>query len=1042
MADDVVIGSASVQIVGDYSGLEKSFTESQSLAQQAGTKIAAAFEQSSAGASALGAAAQGLSTSIEDLATKSGLAGGELAIFRAALQGSLDAGVPVNQALQDIASSAASLGTAVAGAAQALSQEQAAAGGTTESNDRAADSFKKVRSEAEAFEKAWSEAIQENVRRSNAEFQQFADDVGNFISHPLQSAGNAVRGFILELGPMGVAALAGAAALAAVGLELFSLVKEFGATAEATQNMADRLNLTWTETRNLEEMAQIAGVSLNSLQSASFRLAEALDESSKQGQKIAKSLADIGVAGDTSGELLKGFLEKLAQIPDDTKRIALAHDVLGKSSQQILPLIKNYAELQEAVRSLGPQLDENLAKKLNQADDALDKLSISWNRFKQSIAAFAAPAVQGFVDVLTNFINGGAVKSLDQQIAEIEAKMVSLGEKSALAGWLMSDGMTKGKEATLAALKAQRDLLVGQEQAIERSRQYNEEIAKSNAAAKAASQPGLVQAIIDKQKELSDAVTAARNAYNTLNQAYQTGTALASGHVVTLGEVQRALANVKAAEAAAATTKADHIEKTKALTNALPPLAERTQVWVDQIKSATTEHTKLIAEAAKLGDVIGRYVTAAEMAAIKSAALATSLRVANEGFEDGAPAIVSYMGHAEQVAPIMKDIADAINQAKQEALDTDPYRKLEEALLTLGIKNAQYYKDLADSADEAYKVVVESADSTYEETAQAALIAAEAEIRAALSVGEITRDEADKTLAQIQSDLDKLDVAHAGSVEKRGRRERTLGDDIQAINKSTFNSLERDLARTIVNLGSFSDLWKTLWKKLAEDLLNIMFKVLLDPLEKQIGKVLGGIFGGGSSAASTAAGGAASAGGAAASAGGSVASTAGGLLGSLGSIASIANLGVNIASGIVTGMQQAHMSSDLQKIEESTRYLKIGLVTQGDSLLNDSHEIRNTLSDFMKYNWGVQATYFQGISEKLDTLISFGSGPHSQTVTAKAVSTFATEKQAGQDNSQNITVNIDNVEAGVSDTKVRDIFNRGIRMSKLAGALPAGRFPQ
>jgi hypothetical protein len=241
-----------------------------------------------------------------------------------------------------------------------------------------------------------------------------------------------------------------------------------------------------------------------------------------------------------------------------------------------------------------------------------------------------------------------------------------------------------------------------------------------------------------------------------------------------------------------------------------------------------------------------------------------------------------------------------------------------------------------------------------------------------------------------------------------------------------------------VNLKGFGDLWKTLWQGLAKDLLNIMFKVLLDPLEKAIGKVLGGVFGGAGSAAGTAAGGAASAGGSAAggaaSAGGAVAST--GLNAILGTVFG----GLTAASSIFGNFQAAQSETTLNAIEESTRYLKIGLVTQGDSLLNDSHTIRNTLTDFMAYNWNVQATYFQGISEKLDTIIGMG-GIHSSSVQAQ-VSTFSANKAVTTDQSTNVTVNIDTVASDVTDTKVRDVLNRGIRMSKLAGALPAGRFPQ
>jgi hypothetical protein len=1040
MADES-IGSVSVNIVGDYSGLEKSFNDSQNLAQQAGTKIAAAFESTAAGAGALTTAVATVATTVEDLAAKSGLAGGELNLFRAALQGSLEAGVPANAALQDMAASSATLGTAVASASQsilketeaadaaavALNHESVAAGAATSANQQAGQSFAN---------------LGQSVQQTNAEFAKFADGVQSFISHPLQTAGAAAKSFLLEIGPIGAVALGATAAFLELGSAVFGLVKEFGAAAEQTQNMADRLNLSFQATRDLEEMAQIAGVSITGLQQASFRLAESLEGTSANGIKVAKALGDIGVAGETSGELLTGFLQKLAEIPDDTKRIALAHEVLGKSSQQILPLIKNYAELQEAVKSLGPQIDENMAKKLTAADDALDKLSISWSRFKQNIAVFAAPAVQGFVDTLTAFVAGGVVKTIDQQIAEIEAKMVSLGEKSALAGWLMADGFTKGKNAELELLKAQREHLIGVEQAIERSREYNAEIAKSNAAAKAASQPGLVQAIIDKQKELTEAVTASRQAYNTLNQAYQTGTPLANGYAVTSGDVARALANVKAAEAAAATTKVDHTEKTKALTKAMPPLADRTAEWVAQIKAATTEHQKLIAEASKLGEVIGRYVTVAEMAAIKSAALATSLRVANEGFESGDIAIVSYMGHAEKIAPLMDQVADSINKAKQETLDTEPYKKLEAALDALGIKSTQYYRDQVDIAEKAYKEIALHGDDMYTELAEAALISVQKQIDLDLQLNQISRDEYDKTTAQIQHDLDQLDASHEKSTQTRGRHERTLGEDIQAINKRTFDSLERGLASSIVHIKGFDDLWKTLWQGLAQDLLQIMFKTLLDPLEKAIGKVLGGVFGG----AGSAAGGAASAGGSAAGGAGSAAGGIAGAAGAAGSsvagIVSAVGSVVSAVTGVISVFQNMHQETTLNAIEESTRYLKIGLVTQGDSLLNDSHAIRNTLTDFMKWNLDVFQTYLQNMNIDLDKLTNMG-GIHTQAAT-NAISTFSTEKTARVDTGTTINVDMSgaNIDSNVSDTRVRDILNRGFRMSKLAGALPAGRFPQ
>ncbi len=1037
MADEP-IGSVSVAITGDYSALEQSIQSSQAIAQKGGQQIAAAFESAAQGASALTSAANNVALSVEDLATKSGLAGGELALFRAALQGSVDAGVTLNEALRDIAASASTLGPAVAGAAASFNEATAAELKTDEASKKLADDSQK---DAAKFAKAWDEAIKENAARSQAEFQKFAEGVQNFITHPLQTAGAATKDFLLAIGPMGAVALAGAAALAVVGKEVFNLVQQFGQAAEATQNMADRLNLTFVETRRLEEMAQIAGVSIGGLQQASFRLAESLEGTSAQGQKVAKTLAEIGVAGETSGELMTGFLQKLAEIPDDTKRIALAHEVLGRASQQILPLIKNYGELQDAITHLGPAIDENMSKKLTAADDALDKLSISWNRFKEHIAVFSAPAVQGFVDLLTALVAGGTFPSLEKQIQDIEVRMVSLGQKSAIAGWLLADGMTKGRDATLEALKAQRELLVGQLQAIERSKQYNEEIARSNAAAKG-SGSGLVQTIIDKQKELTAAVEASKAAYDTLNNAYRTGTPLANGYAVTSGDVARALANVKAAEQAASVTKADHIEKVKALTHAMPPMSDSVRIFTEQIAKSEAEHKKLISEAAALSEILGRQVTIWEALEIKTQAAAEGYKVFLETFNE----TPNFSAMFDALPPILDVIASGLEKDAQKALNNaDGYLKLAAALEALGIKSAAIYKKEADEAEKNYNIVLNSGRKTYEELAQAALKSAEAQIRAELSVGEISREEADKTLKQIQDDLNTLDASHDASAQKRGRRERTLGEEIQDINRKTFDSLERGLADSIVHIKGFGDLWKTLWQGLAKDLLNIMFKTLLDPLEKQIAKVLGGIFGGGGSGGggggiAGAAGGAASGAGSAA---GGIASGAGGAASGLAGILTAAFTGVSAVTGVLSFIQGMHQETTLNAIEESTRYLKIGLVTQGDSLLSDSHVIRNTLTDLMKFHWNVQATYFQGISEKLDTLIGMG-GIHSSTTTAK-VATF-TQNAAATRGGGDVNVHVDlagaHITGGLRDGQVRDILDRGIRMSKLGGAFRPGVFPQ
>ncbi len=1111
MADEP-IGSVSVQITGDYSALEQSFTAAQSGAQKAGEQIAVAFESAASGASAIPSAAIAVSAAVEDLAAKSGLAGGELNIFRAALQGSLEAGVPVNQALTEMAASSGSLGASVSSAAESLSREAVAATSAASANTELGGSFKTVSS---------------GVESTDASFKQFADDVQNFISHPLKSAGEAAKEFILALGPMGVAAFAGAAAVAAIATETFNLVKAFGQTTEATQNMADRLNLTWRETRNLEEMAQIAGVSIGGLQQASFRLAESLDEDSKNGQKVAEALAKVGVSGATSGELLSNFLQKLADIPDDTQRIALAHEVLGRSSQQILPLIKNYGELQEAVQHLGPAIDSNVAQKLLASDDALDKLSISWSRLKERFAAFAAPGVEAFVNALTTLVSGDTMLTLDQQIGQIEAKMVSLGQKSEIAGWLLADGLTKGKDATLAELQAQRDLLVGREQANERSKEYNAEIAASNAAAAAASRAAKAAAL-----EQYNAMLTFNNSivdlWNSIPDTYDKYVSnLGEGGKTAKAFLGELTADINRGNTAMLSLSGAPLASVQKTVSELMTVREQVKSWAADdswnelaVKVAglgekfAPQMEKILAAGGPVAERIADLMNAAPNApdAMQGKGefnfieelLKIQKQVDDDTQKTGAhmqEMWEKYRGGAakaqEAITPITALIHDRLPEAFIAAYDESMH--LNESLKILGLTGVSAAGDIQSKWIIAFDDVITHARNLREVDAAWAQVGSKVDKLAKYDLPEAIRmqdeyiaalqrtsapimqiyDAQEKELQlEIQMKQQRGESANAEIIALENMRIKTgalkestqlLGNlyvDLVKDFQHAYDALGNGIADSIVDGKNFWESWHKILHDLEKQILEQVVKTALHAiadalinnigLAGKLGGILGGIFGGGggmvgagpigggvAGGLDAALGGGASVAGSVAGAGGKAAGAAGSAVSSLtGIIGAVGSVGTMISS-IIGNFQNAKMETTMNHIEESTRYLMIGLVTQGDSLLNDSHTIRNTLTTFMAWNWGVATTYFQGISEKLDTIIGMGGiHPTSQAAVAKMTTEAASRTPSDAKSGGDIVVNIDKVSPDVTDAKVRDTFNRGIRLSKLAGAFRPGVFPQ
>jgi hypothetical protein len=951
---DVVIGSASVQIVGDYSGLEKSFQESQDLAQSAGQQIGSALESGAVGANALTSAIFGTADAMTGVIKPTEDAEARLQALLQTGMSAAEAFAALQAQTAQVATSEENLGTASNQAATGVQAVGAAAAGA---------------------------------------------------APPLNDAAQASNSLLDSL--LGFAAtVVTAAAIQRIGEES---LQAYG-----------RLQQLTTSLDLMGAGAAGAAEKVDELKNLSIQLAVPFENLAHQAQALSAQFgtgdglnAILIAAGNSAAATGKSFDAASASI----ERIGVTGAV---SARQLFALGLSWQDMAD---SMGVSIADAQAKLKKGGQDAQQDVADVIDAINAKFGDAAERQAQNTLGVWTNLKN--QAEFIFQEIGSNFAGIVDVfsGAMKVIASGLIA--------------------IIGGVQLV-----TVEVIGMTREAIEGIKGLGTVALAVMKG-DLTGAAIAAANAYASVKTASEYTDQSIQDHAKKTADQLTAIWSDSAKKISATFTPTGSggedpvLKATRDKVKGFKDLTDQLSVWIAMEKLEIAAQQEVVNATAKWNEATGQLITTHDLLTIRLQAARDKLADfygglkdvfgASQGWVDGP--LPNLLAGVKELIPLMGDLAQATTEAAQAALDTSPYAKLEAALESLGIKGQQYYKDLADKADAAYQVVLDSGVATYEELAQAALTAAAAEIRAALEVGTITRDEADKTLKQIQDDLDKLDASHAGSVQARGRRERTLGEDIQAINKKTFDSLERGLADSVVNLKGFGDLWKTLWQGLAKDLLNIMFKVLLDPLEKAIGKVIGSIPG---------LGGAAPGGGNAPSVpgvpGGSPSGAAGAVGSSLTGVLTSVFTGLTAASSIFGNFQAAQSETTLNAIEESTRYLKIGLVTQGDSLLNDSHMIRNTLSDIAKWNGDVLQTYLQNINIDLDKLTNMG-GIHSSAVQSQ-VSTFSTNKAVVADQSTNVNVTIDTVASDVTDTKVRDVFNRGIRMSKLAGAFPAGRFPQ
>ncbi len=360
----------------------------------------------------------------------------------------------------------------------------------------------------------------------------FSEGLKEFIEHPLNAAAGALTGFIEQIGPLGVAATAAAGAFALIGKEVTDLVLDEGKAAEAMSNFALRLNVSFEDAKKLSEMAEVAGVSVDGLARVSMKLADALEQPAGAGKKVNDALQAMGVYASDSGDALLKLLQKLSEIPDATERIAKAHEIMGRSATQLEPLLIDYQKLGEAIDGLGGKLDANAIAKLKEADDAADKLGLAWAHLKEGLAAAFAPAVTAGLNLLVSLLTTAPADSLEKQIADLTMEVYDLSEAAkagtpAVTGFFAAMGKGSGMQDTdgvtsglIAQKQAALDMLEWQKKAFDQSKEYNDELDRSNMEQRRKAADAAAAAI-KAQKEAAEA--AKRHAAEVLktNEAYR-----------------------------------------------------------------------------------------------------------------------------------------------------------------------------------------------------------------------------------------------------------------------------------------------------------------------------------------------------------------------------------------------------------------------------------------------------------------------------------------------------------------------------------------
>lgn len=298
---------------------------------------------------------------------------------------------------------------------------------------------------------------------------QLAEKFGVRLPDGLKKALDNMQGFSSGTVLAMSAAAAGVAALAKVVSELHDITVKAAADVDEILTESMTTGLSTRTIQQLKYAENLIDVSYSTITGTLTKLTQNMDKARDGNDAMAASFAALGVAIEdgTTGQLrdvesvFYEVIDALGQIENPTERDAAAMELLGKSAQELNPLIiqgsSALKDLADQADATGYVLDDSMLKKLGEVDDAVQQLDLQTDTFQKRLAVQFAPASKAAMETFANVTKAAGDtlerSGLIQGLAEILASLTGLLEPlSALLG--ITPGLTAELQPLYTVLHA------------------------------------------------------------------------------------------------------------------------------------------------------------------------------------------------------------------------------------------------------------------------------------------------------------------------------------------------------------------------------------------------------------------------------------------------------------------------------------------------------------------------------------------------------------------------------------------------------------
>ncbi len=274
------------------------------------------------------------------------------------------------------------------------------------------------------------------------EVREGSDNTGESVQemgNKTQDAANKSQTLKAALGGLAAGAKLAVAALAALAAgalvvagAVLAMTFNLAAAADELVTLSDKTGISTQRLQEMKFAGEVLGVSLETMTGAHAKLTRAMATAAEGSGAQADAFAALGVkVKDGSGQLRDSeevfdeVIDKLGKIENPTQRDALAMDILGKSAQELNPLIKAGADgledLKEQAHASGAVMSDETIKAAADLQDQLDFLKLGFQGIVGTIAGAFVPGVSGLAGQAQGYLTqlAGIVQSSGGDIGKM-----------------------------------------------------------------------------------------------------------------------------------------------------------------------------------------------------------------------------------------------------------------------------------------------------------------------------------------------------------------------------------------------------------------------------------------------------------------------------------------------------------------------------------------------------------------------------------------------------------------------------------------------